>query len=132
MESIKQDGILSVLKNEIAAFDTKTQVREIGYVTQVHDGIANVYGLEHAMYGELVAFENGRYGIVQNIEYKAVKVVLLGDEHGLCEGTKVERCKKMAGIAVGDAMLGRVVDALGSPIDGLGAIETTDFFPIEN
>ncbi len=132
MESIKQDGILSVLKNEIEDFDTKTQVREIGYVTQVHDGIANVYGLEHAMYGELVAFENGRYGIVQNIEYKAVKVVLLGDEHGLCEGTKVERCKKMAGIAVGDAMLGRVVDALGSPIDGLGAIETTDFFPIEN
>ena len=132
MESIKQDGILSVLKNEIADFEAKTQVREIGYVTQVHDGIANVYGLEQAMYGELVAFENGLYGIVQNIEYKAVKVVLLGDEHGLCEGAKVERCKKMAGIAVGDAMLGRVVDALGSPIDGLGAIETTDFFPIEN
>ena len=73
MESIKQDGILSVLKNEIADFEAKTQVREIGYVTQVHDGIANVYGLEQAMYGELVAFENGLYGIVQNIEYKAVK-----------------------------------------------------------
>ena len=78
--TIKQDEILSVLKNEIENYELKTQVSETGQIIQIHDGIANVYGINHAMYGELVEFDNGLYGIVQNIEYKSVGVVLLGGD----------------------------------------------------
>lgn len=127
-----QTDIISVLKSEIENFEAKTQVNETGTVIQINDGIANVYGLSHAMYGELVEFETGVRGIVQNIEFKTVGVVLLGTDHGLTEGSKVVRTGKKAGVPVGDAMIGRVVGALGNPIDGGGAIEATDFYPIEN
>ena len=83
------------------------------------------------MYGELVEFENGVRGIVQNLEEKSVGVVLLGDDHGLTEGSSVIRTGKRAGVGVSDELLGRVVDALGAPIDGLGNIKADDYFPIE-
>ena len=130
--TIKQDEILSVLKNEIENYELKTQVSETGQIIQIHDGIANVYGINHAMYGELVEFDNGLYGIVQNIEYKSVGVVLLGGDEGLCEGSSVKRTGKMAGVPVGEELVGRVVNSLGKPIDGLGEIKASDYFPIEN
>ena len=132
MGTIKQDEILSVLKNEIENYELKTQVSETGQIIQIHDGIANVYGINHAMYGELVEFDNGLYGIVQNIEYKSVGVVLLGGDEGLCEGSYVKRTGKMAGVPVGEEFVGRVVNSLGKPIDGLGEIKASDYFPIEN
>ena len=132
MRTVKQDEILSVLKSEIENFDAKTQVSETGRVIQIHDGIANVYGINRAMYGELVEFETGIFGIVQNIEYKSAGVVLLGSDHGLREGSEVKRTGKKAGVPVGKNFIGRVVDALGKPIDALGPIESEDFFPIES
>ena len=131
MSSVNPEEVLSVLKSEIEGYDTKTEAKETGSVISIGDGIATVYGIEHAMYGELVEFANGTTGIVQNLNAKTVGVVLLGTDHGIQEGTKVSRTKKQAGIPVGDKMIGRVVNALGEPIDGKGAIETTDFFPVE-
>lgn len=132
MSSINQNDIISVLRNEIEDYDIKTIVKETGKVIQIKDGIVNVYGLENAMYGELVEFENGVRGIVQNLEMKTIGCVLLGSDHGIFEGTKVVRTGKKASVPVSDALIGRVVDALGTPIDGKGAIEATEFYPIEN
>lgn len=132
MSTINPNEIISVLKSEIEAFEVKTQVSETGTIVAVGDGIATVYGISHAMYGEIVEFETGVRGIVQNLEMKTVGVVLLGSDKGLTEGSKVYRTGKKAGIPVGDAMLGRVVNSLGAPIDGKGNIETTDYRPIEN
>ena len=128
----KSGDIISVLKGEIEDFDRKSGVTETGYITRIGDGIAKVHGMNHVMYGELVEFETGIRGIVQNLETKGCGVVLLGDDHGLTEGSLVVRTGKRAGIGVSDRMLGRVVDALGAPIDGLGDIQADDYFPIEN
>jgi len=130
--SIKQNEIISVLKNEIENYDIKTTINETGAIIQIGDGIATIYGLENAMYGELVEFETGVNGIVQNLEMNTIGVVLLGSDYGLKEGSKVIRTQKRAGIPVSKALLGRVVDALGKPIDGKGQIEVDDYFPIEN
>jgi len=132
LSGIKQSDIISVLKSEIENYDIKTNVSEIGTITQIGDGIATIYGIENAMYGELVEFETGVHGIVQNLEMKTVGVVLLGSDYGLVEGSKVTRTKKRAGVPVSNALLGRVVDALGKPIDGKGNIEAEDYYPIEN
>ena len=123
--------IISVLKTEVKDFDVKSGATETGFITRLGDGIAKVRGMNAVMYGELVEFENGIRGIVQNLEEKSEGVVLLGDDHGLTEGSSVVRTGKRAGIGVSDALLGRVVDALGAPIDGLGAIKAEDYFPIE-
>ncbi|MCD7957991.1 MAG: F0F1 ATP synthase subunit alpha [Ruminococcus sp.] len=131
MSTMSASEIISVLKSEIEDFDRKSGVQETGTVVQVGDGIATVYGIQHAMYGELVEFENGVRGIVQNLETKTISVVLLGSDYGIIEGTKVVRTKKRAGIGISPKMIGRVVDALGSPIDSGGSIEAEDFFPIE-
>ena len=132
MSTIDPSEIISVLKSEIEDYDIKTQVSETGTVIAAGDGIATVYGINHAMYGEIVEFETGVRGIVQNLEMKTVGVVLLGSDKGLTEGSKVVRTGKKAGIGVGDAVIGRVVNALGAPIDGKGSIETTEYRPIEN
>jgi F-type H+-transporting ATPase subunit alpha len=132
LSSINQNEIVSVLKNEIENYEIKTIVKETGTVIQTSDGIANVYGLEHAMYGELVEFETGVRGIVQNLELKTIGCVLLGSDYGITEGSKVVRTGKKAGVPVSNALIGRVVDALGNPIDGKGPIDAEDFFPIEN
>lgn len=127
----RANDIISVLKSEVNDFDRKSGITETGYVTRMGDGIAMVHGMNHVMYGELVEFENGVRGIVQNIETKSCGVVLLGDEYGITEGSTVMRTGKRAGVGVSDELLGRVVDALGAPIDGLGAIRADDYFPIE-
>jgi F-type H+-transporting ATPase subunit alpha len=132
LSSIKQNEIISVLKSEIENYDIKTIVKETGTIVQISDGIANIYGMEHVMYGELVEFETGVRGIVQNLEMKTIGVVLLGSDYGLREGSKVTRTGKRAGVPVSNALLGRVVDALGNPIDGKGTIEAEDYLPIEN
>lgn len=131
MAGFNQDEIISVLKSEIEDFDLKTIVKETGTVTNIGDGIVTVYGLDQAMYGELVEFETGVRGIVQSLEMNSIRVVLLGSDYGITEGTKVTRTKKKAGIPVSEHILGRVVDALGSPIDGKGNIEADAFYPIE-
>jgi len=132
VSNINPNEIISVLKNEIENYEGKTTVKETGTVIQIGDGIANIYGLENAMYGELVVFETGVHGIVQNLEMKSIGCVLLGSEYGLSEGSKVSRTGKKASVPVGEALIGRVVDALGAPIDGNGPINTTEFYPIEN
>ena len=132
MSNINPEEIISVLKSEIEDYDVKTEIQETGTVVSVGDGIANVYGINHAMYGEIVEFENGVRGLVQNIEMKTIGVVLLGSDRELTEGSKVVRTGKKAGICVSDAMLGRVVNALGAPIDGKGSIPADEYRPIEN
>ena len=132
MSNINPEEIISVLKSEIEDYDVKTEIQETSTVVSVGDGIANVYGINHAMYGEIVEFENGVRGLVQNIEMKTIGVVLLGSDRELTEGSKVVRTGKKAGIGVSDAMLGRVVNALGAPIDGKGSIPADEYRPIEN
>ncbi|HOH86960.1 F0F1 ATP synthase subunit alpha [Ruminococcus sp.] len=127
----KNSDIISVLKTEVRDFEVKSGATETGFITRLGDGIARVHGMNSVMYGELVEFETGIRGIVQNLEEKSVGVVLLGDDHGLTEGSSVIRTGKRAGIGVSDELLGRVVDALGSPIDGQGQIKADDYFPIE-
>jgi F-type H+-transporting ATPase subunit alpha len=127
----KNKDIISVLKTEVRDFDVKSGATETGFITRLGDGIARVRGMNSVMYGELVEFETGIRGIVQNLEEKTVGVVLLGDDHGLTEGSSVVRTGKRAGVGVSDELLGRVVDALGAPIDGLGNITAEDYFPIE-
>lgn len=131
LASFNQDEIISVLKSEIEDFDLKTVVKETGKVTNISDGIVTVYGLDEAKYGELVEFETGVRGMVQNLEMKSISCVLLGSDHGITEGSKVVRTKKRAGVPVSEQMLGRVVDSLGSPIDGKGDIPADAFYPIE-
>lgn len=123
--------IISVLKSEIADFDRKTALTETGTVVSAGDGIATVFGLQNVMYGELVEFENGTRGIVQNIEMKTVGVVMLGSGRGVTEGSQVMRTKKRAGVAVSNNMQGRVLSALGAAIDGGPDIIAEDFYPIE-
>lgn len=131
MSNLNQNDIISVIKSEIEDFDVKMNVKETGTVVSIGDGIATVYGLDHAMYGELVEFETGVRGIVQNLQYKTIGVVLLGSDYGLTEGSKVVRTYKKAGVPVSDELIGRVVDALGNPIDGKGPIHAKEFYPIE-
>ena len=123
--------IVSILQSSVDDFDLKAEKREIGFVSSVGDGIVIINGLDHAMYGEVVVFDNGVRGMVQNIERNRIGVILFGDEEGIVEGSRAVRTNKMAGIPVGDAFLGRVVDALGNPIDGEGEIVTRDYRPIE-
>ena len=123
--------IVSMIKEEIADFEVKLEVNEGGSVLSIHDGIVNCFELEKVMFGELVEFDTGVKGIVQNITKDYVGVVLLGSDRGLYEGSKVVRTGKRAGVPVGEEMIGRVVDALGAPIDGKGSINAADFFPVE-
>ncbi|MGB8455851.1 MAG: F0F1 ATP synthase subunit alpha [Anaerocolumna sp.] len=132
LSNVNQNDIISVLKSEIEDYDIKMNVKETGTIISIGDGIATVYGLDHAMYGELVEFETGIRGIVQNLSLKTIGCVLLGSDYGLTEGSKVVRTKKRAGVPVSEHLIGRVVDALGSPIDGKGPIEANEFFPIES
>lgn len=129
--SMNASDIISVLKSEIADFDRKSALMETGTVVRVGDGIATVFGLQKVMYGELVEFENGTRGIVQNIEAKTIGVVMLGSDRGITEGSQVVRTKKRAGIGVSESMMGRVISALGNAIDGGPDIIAADFYPIE-
>jgi len=129
---IGTEGIVSILKSEIDNFDQETKNKEIGYVTWIGDGIANVDGIDHAMYGEIVMFDNGLKGLVQDVRTKDIGCILFGNEDDIKQGARVVRTGKCAGVPVGEEFLGRVVDALGAPIDGDGDIKASDYYPIEN
>ncbi len=129
--NIRPEEISSVIKEQIKGYSTKLNVSEVGTVIQVGDGIARVYGLDNAMSGELLEFENGVMGMAQNLEEDNVGVVILGSDEGIKEGSSVKLTGKVASVPVGDAMIGRVVNALGSPIDEKGPIVTDKTRPIE-
>ena len=132
MTKTRPEEIVSILREEISDYDTKVRRDETGTVLEVGDGIATVYGLDKAVYGELVELDTGVTGMVMNLSRDSVGVVLLGSEAGVKEGTVVRRTGRAADVPVGDALVGRVVDVLGRPIDGLGPIETTETRPIEH
>lgn len=129
--NLKPDEISSIIKNMIEKYDQKTEVMDVGTIIEVGDGISRVYGLENCMAGELLEFEGGVYGLALNLEQNNIGAVLLGNNESLKEGTKVKRTGRIAEVPVGDEMIGRVVNALGQPIDGRGPINTTKFRPVE-
>lgn len=129
--TFSEEGIISILRSEIADFELEAKNKEIGVVNWVGDGIANVDGIDHAFYGEIVVFDCGVKGMVQDVRRDEIGVILFGRDTEIKEGTRVVRTGKMAGIPVGDAFKGRIVDALGAPLDGQGDIESAGFRPIE-
>ena len=132
MADVKPAEVSAILKNQLAGFEATASLDEVGTVLEVGDGIARVYGLTHAEYGELVTFENGIDGMVLNLEEDNVGVVLLGPSKEIKEGNTVKRTKKIASINVGEGIVGRVVDTLGTPIDGKGSIAGETFqMPLE-
>ena len=131
MGAISATDIISIIQGEIENINWDEQSRETGEVIWVGDGIVTVYGIDHAMYGEIVAFENGVKGMVQDVRQNEIGIILFGRDTGIKEGTKVVRTKKKAGIPVGDAFVGRVINALGEPIDGNGDVKEDDYRPIE-
>ena len=131
MGAISATDIISIIQGEIENVNWDEESRETGEVIWVGDGIVTVYGIDHAMYGEIVAFENGVKGMVQDVRQNEIGIILFGRDTGIKEGTKVVRTKKKAGIPVGDAFVGRVINALGEPIDGNGDIKEDDYRPIE-
>ena len=129
--SIKTEEISSLIKKQLANYDDSISVEETGTVTYVGDGVARADGLENAMAGELLEFSNGVYGMAQNLENNNVGIVILGDYTGIREGDTVKRTGRIMEVPVGEQLLGRVVDPLGRPIDGLGEIKTDKMRPIE-
>ena len=129
--NLRPEEISSVIKEQIKNYSTQLEVSDVGTVIQVADGIARVHGLENAMQGELLEFPGGVYGMVLNLEEDNVGAVLLGDTKNINEGDMVKTTGRVVEVPVGDAMIGRVVNALGQPIDGKGPIETTKYRQIE-
>jgi len=123
---IQADEISSIIKERIENFELNVDVNETGKIISLADGIAKVYGLKNVMAGELVEFENGEKGLAANLEESTVGVVVLGNSAGLREGTSCKRLGKLLEVPVGDAVIGRVVNALGEPIDGKGSIVATE------
>ncbi len=126
------DSITNLIKKEINSYEDKIQTNDVGTVVSVGDGIATIYGLDKAMYGELLSFPHNIYGMVMNLNEDSVGCVLLGKDTEIFEGDPVKLTGKVVSVPVGDALLGRVVNALGLPIDGNGPIETTETAPIES
>ena len=131
MGAISATDIISIIQEEIENANWDDESKETGQVIWVGDGIATIYGIDHAMYGEIVIFDNGVKGMVQDIRANEIGVILFGRDTGIKEGTKVVRTKKKAGIPVGDAFIGRIVNALGEPIDGNGEIKADGYRPME-
>ena len=127
----KDGSLMSILKEAVEQFEDSATKNEVGFVDTVGDGIATISGLEHAMYGGVVVFENGTKGMVQDITEDGIGVILFDQEGTIGQGTKVSRTKRQAGMPVSDAFLGRVVDPLGNPIDGLGPIDAKEMRPVE-
>jgi F-type H+-transporting ATPase subunit alpha len=128
---IRADEISEIIRRQIEEFEGETDLTEIGRVIEVGDGIARVYGLERAMAGELLTFPGDVIGMVLNLEEDNVGAVLLGEDRAIKEGDVVKRTGRIAQVPVGEALIGRVVNALGQPIDGKGPVETAEFRPIE-
>ena len=129
--TFSEESIVSILKSSIDDFEHEAKDKEIGVVNWVGDGIANVDGIDHAFYGEIVVFDCGVKGMVQDVRRDEIGVILFGRDTDIKEGTRVVRTGKMAGIPVGEAFKGRIIDALGAPLDGQGDIESVGFRPIE-
>ncbi|EAJ1253970.1 F0F1 ATP synthase subunit alpha [Campylobacter lari] len=127
----KADEISSIIKERIEKFDFNLEIEETGKIISVADGVAKVYGLKNAMAGEMVEFENGEKGMVLNLEESSVGIVILGKGLGLKEGSSVKRLKKLLKVPVGDALIGRVVNALGEPIDAKGVVEASEYRFVE-
>jgi len=131
MADVRPEEISSILRRQLAGFEKETEVYEVGTVLQVGDGVARVYGLTQVMASELVEFPNDVVGMVLNLEEDSVGVVLFGDDSLVKEGDQCRRTGRIASVPVGEALIGRVVNPLGLPIDGKGPIKTTQTFPIE-
>lgn len=132
IQTISEENIISILRSDIHDFDLEAKDKEIGVVNWVGDGIANVDGIDHAFYGEIVLFDCGVKGMVQDVRRDEIGVILFGRDTEIKEGSRVTRTGKMAGMPVGESYLGRIVDALGAPIDGQGDIAQDGYRPIEN
>ena len=128
---LRPDEISTIIKQQITNYQSQIKLTNVGTVVSVGDGICHIHGLEECMAGELLEFDGGVYGMAQNLEEDLVGAVLLGSDQNIREGDTVKRTKRIVEVPVGEAMLGRVVDALGKPIDGKGPIETTEARPIE-
>jgi len=129
--SMRPEEITGIIKERIANFETKLDVNEIGTVLTIGDGVARVFGLKNVLAGELVEFENGIKGMVLNLESNNVGIAVLGEGSGIKEGSTVKRTESIVQVPVGDALLGRVVSAIGEPLDGQGDIQSTEFRNIE-
>ena len=129
---LKPEQISRIIRSQIKYYQNAIEQSETGTVTMVGDGIARAAGLDNCMAGELVQFESGAYGMAQNLEENSVSIVLLGDDSGIKEGSSIHRTGKVVSVPVGEGMIGRVVNALGQPIDGKGPIEAADYRAIES
>src|SRR5512134_1876605 len=128
---IKAEEISEIIKRQLQGFEAEVDLKETGRVIEVGDGIARIYGLEHALAGELLEFPGGVFGLVLNLEADNVGAVLLGEDTKIKEGDQVLRTQRIAQVPVGEALVGRVVNALGEPIDGAGPIAAKEFRLIE-
>src|SRR5438067_9096754 len=124
--AVRAEEITNIIKDRIQSFGQPVQTTNVGTVIEVHDGVARIYGLGNALSGELLEFPGGLYGLALNLEEDTVGAVLLGDETGVREGTEVRSTGRVADVPVGEAMIGRVVNAIGDPIDGKGPIAATE------
>ncbi|MDU2905863.1 MAG: F0F1 ATP synthase subunit alpha, partial [Streptococcus mitis] len=129
--AINAQEISALIKQQIENFKPNFDVTEKGVVTYIGDGIARAHGLENAMSGELLIFENGSYGMAQNLESTDVGIIILGDFTDIREGDTIRRTGKIMEVPVGESLIGRVVDPLGRPVDGLGEIHTDKTRPVE-
>lgn len=129
---LKPEEITKIIKSQIKHYEAQIEQSETGTVILVGDGIARASGLEKCMSGELVEFENGTYGMAQNLEENTVSIVMLGSDDGVREGSTVKRTGRVVSVPVGEAMIGRVVNALGQPLDGKGPIDAAEYRPIES
>lgn len=129
--SVDNDSVIATLRRDIKDFDLRCDSEEIGTVVRVGDSIATIHGLDHAMYGEIVVLENGVKGMVQDIKKNQIGVILFGSDVGVHQGTRVKRTHKKAGVPVGSDFIGRIVNSLGEPIDGKGAIKAEDYRLVE-
>jgi F-type H+-transporting ATPase subunit alpha len=128
---MKSDEIIGIIRKQLEGFESTVSIEETGYVIQVGDGIAKIYGMDKVMNGELVKFPDGTFGMVFNLERESVGVVILGNDAGIKEGDEVKRTGKVLEVPCGDALIGRVVSPIGEALDGKGRIETTTYRPIE-
>ena len=129
--AIRPEEISAILRDQIKNYEQVLDITETGTVLTVGDGVARVHGLQNVMSGEIIEFASGAVGMAQNLEEDNVGVIILGEYRSISEGDEVKRTGRIMSVPVGDALIGRVVDALGNPIDGLGPIETTKFRPTE-
>ena len=128
---LRPEEVSNIIKEQITHYQSQIRLTDVGTVVTVGDGIAHIHGLENCMSGELLEFPGGVYGMAQNLEEDLVGAVILGSDQNIREGDTVKRTKRIVEVPVGEAMLGRVVDALGKPIDGKGPINTTESRPVE-